>query len=147
MAAYTAGTAPATRKQLSLTSVMCHSAAPPCFQRLPVNPVYCRACAAVAFCSAACRSAADTTGGHQPGSPECGRMWPILLPTDVRLALRFAARLVHYRCCKPRSPPLFTEALALTFSGCCQADAHNACSAETIFAYLAPFQFFYKFVN
>ena len=61
-----------------------------CFRRLPVNPMFCRACAAVAYCSAACRD----SDAHEPGGPECGVPWSALLPDNARLALRLALKLV-----------------------------------------------------
>ena len=73
-----------------------------CYRRLPVNPIYCRSCATIAFCSAACRVGAATDACHAPGGPECGVPWPGLLPNDVRLALRLASRLVII--CRPQAP-------------------------------------------
>ncbi len=58
-----------------------------------MNPVFCRSCAAVAYCSAACRED-DADAGHAPGGPECGLPWSALLPDNARLALRLALRLV-----------------------------------------------------
>ena len=77
-----------------------------CFRRLPMNPVFCQSCAAVAFCSAACRTDAAEPGGHAAGGPECGRPWSTLLDPDARLALRFIDKMVRHlfnRC--SISPP------------------------------------------
>ena len=49
-----------------------------CFRQLPVNPVFCQSCAAVAFCSARCRDDAARDGGHAAGGPECGLPWSVL---------------------------------------------------------------------
>ena len=64
-----------------------------CFRRLPINPLFCRSCAAVAYCSAACREG-DADAGHAAGGPECGLPWSALLPDNARLALRLALKTV-----------------------------------------------------
>lgn len=53
-------------------------------------PLYCRRCPMPTYCSAACR-AADPC--HQPGGPECGQPWSVLLPAEAMAALRLARRL------------------------------------------------------
>lgn len=53
-------------------------------------PYYCRCCPLPAYCSTACR---DADAFHQPGGPECGLPWTVLLPVEAVAALRLARRL------------------------------------------------------
>jgi len=56
-------------------------------------------------------------------------MWPILLDTDVRLALRFAAKLVRNRCHQPRQLRFFTHrGSGLNIQCFLPSGCHDACS-------------------
>ena len=88
-----------------------------------MNPVFCRSCAAVAFCSTACRDG-DTDAGHAAGGPECGLPWPVLLPDNARLALRLALKLVL-----PVSSSAQLSCLSHPDAPLCAADDTAPCAA------------------
>ena len=75
---------------LQLRGSLCRQYCWGCLEEVqPYATVSCPGCSAGLFCNPTCQAANDL---HQPGSPLCGRPWPLLLPTDGVLAACMAAK-------------------------------------------------------